>query len=289
MMAMDEERFEELAARDALGDLSAGERAELEAELARRGAAGLAVVRRYREVAAALALGAPMAPPPELRDRLLATVRADRGGTGDPVDGEPLVTPLPRRRSWAWAAAASIAALIVAALAVWGNGLREENAALRAELERTRSELATADASRSELSAADAARSELDSLRAGLASLRADLAFVAGPDAAVHGLTGTGVLPTGRARVFLDPATGRAILFAYELPLLPPDTVYELWAITDGTPRAAGVFTPGPDGRARLEIADARLLADVDELAVTVEPAPGTDAPTSDPVLLSSS
>jgi anti-sigma-K factor RskA len=86
--------------------------------------------------------------------------------------------------------------------------------------------------------------------------------------------------------VFIDPGTGRAILFAFGLPILQPDELYELWAIRDGSPQPAGTFRPGPQGRARLEITD---LKGVDALAVTVEPTPGTESPTGDLVLTSRS
>lgn len=270
MTAMTDEWFEELAALAALDDLAANERAELEAELARRGVDGAAVVRRLNETAGLTALAAPaVEPPPALRDRVLGGIQGDRPGAA----------AVSRPRWWAWAAAASIAAILVAALAAWGLRESAENERLRAELDDAGARLAAAD------SAAAAAH---NSTRAELQALREDLDFVAGP-AAVHGLASTGRLPGAGARVFLDPATGRAILFAFELPILPPDTIYELWAIDDGTPRAAGVFRPGPDGRARLEIADAELLEGIDALAVTVEPAPGVDAPTSEPILLSQS
>ncbi|MEE8520347.1 MAG: anti-sigma factor, partial [Gemmatimonadota bacterium] len=86
---------------------------------------------------------------------------------------------------------------------------------------------------------------------------------------------------------FVDPLTGRALIFVYELPILPPDSVYQLWAIRGQSPVDAGTFSVGADRRARLPIADAGIVLGADALAVTIEPAPGGPAPTG-PIILSS-
>jgi anti-sigma-K factor RskA len=102
-------------------------------------------------------------------------------------------------------------------------------------------------------------------------------------------LAGTEHEPRARARVIVDPATGRALLYAYDLPILPEGAVYELWAIRGSTPQPAGTFVVDTAGRARFEVAGAAVLEGVDALAVTVEPAPGVPLPTGRMVLLSGS
>jgi anti-sigma-K factor RskA len=70
-----------------------------------------------REAAAALAYGAPSAaPPPELKQRILAQARAER----------PNVVPLRRRRNWTapLAAAAAIAACAAVVLGIWAASLQ---------------------------------------------------------------------------------------------------------------------------------------------------------------------
>jgi hypothetical protein len=168
--------------------------------------------------------------------------------------------------------AAGIAAALALFLGVSNLRLRDRADRLTAEVEEARERLA-----------------EADSAAVRLADLQSDLDLLSGPGSSGPTLAGTGPAPGARARVFLDPATGRALLFAYDLPILQPGDVYELWAIHDGTPRPAGTFRPGGGGRARLEITDRALLEGVDALAVTVEPEPGTGAPTGDMVLISSS
>ncbi|MGH7543059.1 MAG: anti-sigma factor domain-containing protein [Gemmatimonadota bacterium] len=263
---MNDERFLELLQASLLDGLTPDDEKALAEELERRGQAGERARLEVAETLGALALDAPpVAPPDRLRERVLA---ATRGSAGE--RDEPSVTPLrPRSRSWAPWAAAGIAAALALFLGVSNLRLRDRADRLALEVEETRERLA-----------------EADSAAVRLADLESDLEFLSGPGSSVHALAGTGPTPDAHARVFLDPATGRAILFAYDLPILQPGDVYELWAIHDGTPRAAGTFRPGEGGGARLEITDRSLLEGVDALAVTVEPEPGTEAPTGPMVLI---
>jgi hypothetical protein len=265
---MNDERFLELLQGSLLDGLTPDEETALDAELARRGLAGERARRELAETLGALALDvAPVAPPDRLRARVLAAVE---GPTGGGVDSS--VTPLPRRgRPWLPWAAAGIAAALALFLGVSNLRLRDRADRLAEEVEEARVRLA-----------------EADTAAARLADLQSDLDLLSGPGSSVQALAGTGPAPLAHARVFLDPVTGRALLFAYDLPILQPGDVYELWAIHDGTPRAAGTFRPEEGGRARLEITDRALLEGVDALAVTVEPEPGTVAPTGEMVLVSS-
>jgi anti-sigma-K factor RskA len=65
------------------------------------------------------------------------------------------------------------------------------------------------------------------------------------------------------------------------MPELPDDQVYELWTIQD-TPQPAGTFTAS-DPTSVIALPAAAVSAD--QIAVTVEPAGGSDQPTSDPVM----
>lgn len=263
---MNDERFLELLQASLLGELAPEEDSALDAELERRGGAGARARRELAEALGTIALDAPpVSPPDRLRTRVLAAVEGS--------EGQAPVTPIRRReRAWLPWAAAGIAAALALFLGVSNLRLRDRAERLASEVEEARDRLA-----------------EADTTAARLADLKSDLEVLSGPGSSVHSLAGTGPSPGARARVFLDPATGRAILFAYDLPLLQPSDVYELWAIHDGTPRPAGTFRPGEGGRARLEITDRSLVEGVDALAVTVEPAPGTAAPTGPMVLIPSS
>ncbi|MDQ6693814.1 MAG: anti-sigma factor [Chloroflexota bacterium] len=92
------------------------------------------------------------------------------------------------------------------------------------------------------------------------------------------------------AVAFLNRSTGQAYLYANGLQQVPQGKVYELWLFPPGTnptPVAAGVFTPGSDGRARQAAAtQPGVLRDVAGIAVTLEDAPGGTAPKG-PMILS--
>ena len=106
----------ELTAAYALDALGREEREAYEAHLGRCMPCREELAR-LGETAAALAWGAESpAPPPALRDRILAAAAAERAN----------VIPLPVRRSWvvrAVAAAAAVAACVAVGLGVWASSL----------------------------------------------------------------------------------------------------------------------------------------------------------------------
>jgi anti-sigma-K factor RskA len=264
MTRMSDEQFQELAIARLLGELDAAGETTFRAELMRRGASGHAMVRQLQNALGDVALAvAPAEPPPSLRARVLTDI-------GAPLTA-PETPPAREQSLWPWAAAAALAALTLG-LGVWTTRLADERDRLVAEVDRLEQRIAAA-----------------DSVEDRMAALQEDLDLVGAPRSAVHALVGTQALPQAGARVFIDPATGRALLFAYDLPVLGPDELYELWAIGAEGPRAAGVFRPDDEGRARLEIPDPELLRDVQTLAVTVEPTPGVEQPTGEIILSSGS
>jgi len=76
-----------------------------------------------------------------------------------------------------------------------------------------------------------------------------------------------------------SPTNDAAVLQADDVPVPEGDRVYELWAITDGTPERYATFRPGDDGR--LSVYAAGLdPASAEQWAITEEPAGGSDTPT---------
>ncbi|CAN5247120.1 anti-sigma factor [soil metagenome] len=75
----------------------------------------------------------------------------------------------------------------------------------------------------------------------------------------------------------------RAIMVATDLPELPEDQTYEMWAIDEGEePEPIGLFETR-DGSA-IKTTE-QPVSGADTFAVTVEPEEGSDQPTSDPVI----
>jgi anti-sigma-K factor RskA len=80
---------------------------------------------------------------------------------------------------------------------------------------------------------------------------------------------------------------GAAVVFTSSgLPALPPSSVYELWFIGSAGVRPAGLVpAPEPAGAAGAAVLATGLSAD-DAVGVTVEPAGGTTAPTTTPIVV---
>ncbi|MGH3274834.1 MAG: anti-sigma factor, partial [Streptosporangiaceae bacterium] len=77
----------------------------------------------------------------------------------------------------------------------------------------------------------------------------------------------------------------RALVFtAAGLPALPPARVYQLWVMSPGGLRSAGVLVAGGDSRAGPMVISG--LARGDRVGLTVEPAGGSPRPTSRPILV---
>lgn len=76
-----------------------------------------------------------------------------------------------------------------------------------------------------------------------------------------------------------------AMLVVADLPELPEDQTYQIWAIKDGEPVSCGIFTP--ENGSSMSVAQIEEnLEGAEVMAVTVEPAGGSPQPTSD-ILLS--
>lgn len=107
-------------------------------------------------------------------------------------------------------------------------------------------------------------------------------------------------IPSGYTAVLLQPQTSSAkgsavafvnldknevVLLGSDLEQLPAQKVYELWVIpAKGQPQAAGTFVPQQGGTARHEVRTGSNIRDYGTIAITVEDAPGTQAPTMPPI-----
>ncbi|HLL70793.1 MAG TPA: anti-sigma factor [Pyrinomonadaceae bacterium] len=296
---MRHEDYKELLALDAL-DLLEGdgdERRALDAHLAECDDCR-AEASALRDSAASLAYAAPptVAPAPELRARILASVksqtRADARPLAPPTHGGAITTltttppevsnvstsdEFARRREarevrvsrrlltfGTLAASLAVAALLVSLLLLWQRNERQQ-----AEIAR--------------LSQA-VNRTERD-----LARLSAERELLAAPAAQTATLAGTKMAERARARLTFDERTGRAMLMAADLPPAPAGKAYQLWFIAAGKPPMPGsVFQTDASGHAEMHDIvppEGRRAA---IYAVTLEPAGGVAAPTGEMYLKSS-
>ena len=84
---------------------------------------------------------------------------------------------------------------------------------------------------------------------------------------------------TGAEGQLVVTQEGNGALIVKDLAPAPAGKTYEAWVIEGGTPKPAGVFAGGGE---QTSFALTRTIPDGATVAVTIEPAGGTDAPTGD-------
>jgi cell division protein FtsB len=244
---MTHEEYDSIAALDALGVAGGADLGALRLHLA-----GCLPCRRsridYGEAAALIARSLEPVPPPRfMRDQIIAVVRGEE------------------RRNTAWWLGVAASLFLV----LWGwreAGLR--NAGAREAVQRAQIEQLQRD------KAALAQRAD---------QLSSEIAALASAGTRTIALSGQEIAPAASARVFLEPAHRRAVVFFNELPANPGDKSYQLWIIrADQTqPTSAGVFDVNDSGAATISIENLPVATEIKALAVTLETKGGVAQPTS--------
>lgn len=107
-------------------------------------------------------------------------------------------------------------------------------------------------------------------------------AIVAAPDVQT---VAAPVADGGSATLVSSESLGLSAMVFEGLPELDADEAYALWYITDGTPTPAGLFTVSGDGEGEVvQVLDGAFEAGT-IVGVTVEPASGSPAPTTEPIV----
>jgi anti-sigma-K factor RskA len=129
------------------------------------------------------------------------------------------------------------------------------------------------------------ARAEVDRTAADLASAQSALQFLNEPETK-QVVFGQGQRQPSRGRVFVNPQRG-VLLIASNLPPAPSGKIYELWVISkQGVPQPAGLFQSNLQGYALYLRGGALDVANSGAIAVTLEPASGSNAPTTTPIIV---
>ena len=90
-------------------------------------------------------------------------------------------------------------------------------------------------------------------------------------------LQGVEKYPDLKALVFWDTQTSEVLLSAENLPAVPSDKQYQLWAIIDGKPVDAGILPTSSAGNSLLEM---QRITGAQAFAITLEKAGGSPTPT---------
>lgn len=266
----------------ALGELDPAGQAEVEAQARRYPQ----VQQELDELLAGLGVYAEahaVTPPSGMRDRVLGRVFAELGAPVTATPATPTaevptmrvsasnphvastvaaVAPLATRSS-GWAIAASVALL----LSLVGNALLYTN------WQQTRTELAVALGDQTRFANATQV------LERRLSSTQDQLHVLRSPDEyKLVTLAGTPTHRTARARVLFNKATHRVYVDVQQLPALPADKQYQLWALDKGKPIDAGMLTAATTAGDGMQ--EMKNITSAQTFAMTVEPKGGSVGPT---------
>ena len=114
-------------------------------------------------------------------------------------------------------------------------------------------------------------------------TLSAAIAASLDPNSSTASLRGSGVAAAA-AGFAAFPPSGSGYLVIRGLPDVPAGKTYEAWFLAGTTPYPSVLLTVGSDGLAVVK--DLAMVPGADAMALTVEPAGGSQAPTSTPIVV---
>jgi anti-sigma-K factor RskA len=250
MSEMNNERFEDLKDAYVLGALPEEERLSFEDYLAAH-PERQAEVDELGAVAGLLAFSPPeQEPPPELRSRVMEVVEAEPRRVGGRSTFARVGDYLSLR-----SLALGAAAIIVIGLLSW-------NVMLQGQVEDLQGQVQDAQGQ--------------------VQDLQAQVEDAQDQQSPTIELEGSWAEQGATAEV-ASMQKNQIILVARNMPSVPEDKTCQIWVIEGDVPKPSGLFQPDGNGTAT-PITNSITKADV--IAVTVEPAGGSEQPTSDPVLL---
>jgi anti-sigma-K factor RskA len=115
------------------------------------------------------------------------------------------------------------------------------------------------------------------------AQLRSDLDNQ--PETATYAVAGSGAAEGVAGTLIVIGDEDDAILNLAGLAALPSDRAYQVWLIADDAPVPNVTFTPNAAGTATISVPG--RIDDYSTLAITIEPAAGSLAPTTAPIIFS--
>ena len=246
------EQFAEALALYALGTLQGEDRAALEKHLEScADCRGELELLRGDMSLLALSVSGPQ-PPARARQRLMNAVAR-----------EPRHSTAPARRAWwVWAPSFAAAALAIAVFALWSQNATSKQRIADLESQSSRQQV------------------ELQEAREVVSTLTATDAMTVTLVAAKNPAQPQGKVMYVRNR-------GSLIFLASNMPMPPPQKMYELWLIPmKGAPMPAGMFKPDTHGSAMVMNPPMPPGTEAKAFAVTLEPEAGSTVPTMPIVMM---
>lgn len=122
----------------------------------------------------------------------------------------------------------------------------------------------------------DRLRESLDTTRNILNRIVQEQKVVKDPNTLVVNMVGTQVAPKSSANVYWDSASKNVYLVVKNMPKLPTDQQYQLWALIDNKPKDLGVF----DATDEKVILKMKNTQKAQAFAITIEQKGGSPSPT---------
>lgn len=210
----------------------------------------------YRLLSRALLFTAPdAAPPASLHDRIMAAAQPRSTPAASPQVIAPDFSRPPERRGinrWLALAAGAAAALLVISNVYWMSRI--------SQYEQTQAEIIT------------------------LLSQQRDLLAATGTGSVQRVELVSTQDTSPEATVLFNPDGEFGMLYSEQFPALSPDQTYQLWLIQGEQPVSAGLFQVDDAGRSWLMFRAAQPIETYDAIAVSTEPALGSEQPTTPPI-----
>lgn len=227
----------------------------------------------WASIAASLALGAKAEEPsPQVRERILKEIQSEqnKGGSNPNESGKVIRFAAPAKRDISFLRSIVLIAAALAFLALMVSVF-----VLLQREQQARSQVARLS-------------SQLNSLQEQLSNNGELLSFFTTPGTTFIELSPTNAVRGAHAILAYDKA-GHTMLAANDLPMAPSGKEYQLWYIAGSKPVPRGTFTTDQNGKVLVRDQLPPTFQAGAVFAITLEPAGGSPAPTSEVLLHSGS
>lgn len=124
----------------------------------------------------------------------------------------------------------------------------------------------------------DLLKTRLNTTDSILNQIVAEQKVVRDPNTTVVNMVGTNAAPRSSANIYWDSTSTNVFLVVKNMPKLPSDQQYQLWALIDGKPKDLGVFdADSTSGRVILKMKNTQKAQ---AFAITIEQKGGSSSPT---------